>query len=235
MDVHTGMMVNAEPSQRIIKKESTPQNASEIKLQGNGVSARELAEKVLNNKPIIGFEFLGNVPDKFTILLYGGEGGGKSTFSVRFANRIAETGMVYYFATEEGQEADSLIQRIQDNKIHTDNMKFFEDSSMNEIIERIKTGKPRHVFIDSISEIKFNPAHLLMIKRLTPGIFLSISHANKRNDYAGPRTIGHFFDIKLRAHEGIVHTGKHRFGTSGKKHVVYVPENKKESPNLQTV
>lgn len=207
-------------------------SASKETKKSKGKTAAELFKMETNNREIEGFEIFGTVSDNFTVLIYGGEGSGKSTFCIRFANHIAKNNSLYYFATEEGEESDTIIKRVQDNGINNPNITFFEDHEINLIVDRVITNKPKHVIIDSISEIKYKPEHLLILKKNISGIFIVISHANKKNDYAGARTLGHFFDIKLQANKGLVTSRKNRFGQIGKKYVVFEPDDEKEKKSI---
>lgn len=193
--------------------------------RGKGVtSAYEIYSGVPRKlKRISGFEFLGKLPEKFSMMIHGMPGQGKSIFSLKFGNEISKSKRTLYILAEESISSDSLYEKIKEFNINVDNL-FIEE--MEEPVDIIKKYRQLHcsnLIIDSITSLWAGEGNyrkierdLKYIKEQVNGITIFISQSTKNNKYRGASTFGHLVDIILKAENGIMSIdGKNRFGPHG--------------------
>lgn len=89
---------------------------------------------------------------QWTMLVYGPSFGGKSTFSLMFANVLARTGDVLYINSEENLKGGTLQEKLRRLKISTQNIYFLDTNNYSDYRHELKTGKYKFVFYDSISK-----------------------------------------------------------------------------------
>jgi predicted ATP-dependent serine protease len=180
-------------------------------------SASEIFHKKhKRTRKIVGFEFLGAVPKHFTILLYGVPGGGKSTFSLLFGNKISEHSRVLYATAEEARNSESLEEKIKVNDIDSEDLFIAEAKSASEVIAKGKKLFCRNVIIDSISMMRIGDRQMDEIKKAFSGIIIYIAHGTKLKSYKGKMTIEHLVDVSLKVEEGTVTAKKNRFAKKQK-------------------
>lgn len=99
-------------------------------------------------------QFLGDVPGnaQWTMLVYGPSFGGKSTFSLIFANMLARTGDVLYINSEESLKGGTLQDKLRRLKVSSQNIFFLDTNNYEDYVNELKTGKYKYVFYDSISK-----------------------------------------------------------------------------------
>lgn len=198
--------------------------------QKKEMSAKELLARKTDFHKITGFDFLGELPKRFSVLLYGKYGSGKSTFALKFADKLAENHNVAYLATEEGF-SESFRKKLIDNNIGTDKITVYNEEVSPETLKKIKNSGCRHLFVDSITVNKVTIDTLIKMFAMIPGIMFLVSHATKADSFRGTMSFGHYVDIVLYASDGIVSTEKNRYAPRGAEYKVFdetkiiVPDN----------
>jgi len=177
---------------------------------------------LLNNIPcrsIQGFEFIGELPDCFSMMLFGLPGSGKSTFALRFAGSLAYNNRVTLYVSEEEAGASfTLKKKIIDNGlVDTPNFLLIDQykgkAHLRKFIEHYNV---KNVIIDSITSINLKPEEIKWYRdyvvHTLGGILILICHARKdeKPKYKGDSSVGHLVDIVCLVNEGLVTTDKNR-------------------------
>lgn len=149
---------------------------------------------------------------KGSLTLIGGDPGiGKSTLSLQVAANFAKLGnVVLYVCGEESLEQTSM--RAKRLGVSSDNLLFFNETDVNEIIRYIDELSPQLVIIDSI-QIMFKPeissapgtvsqvrecaATFMQVAKSRACSTILIGHVTKSGDIAGPRVLEHLVDTVL--------------------------------------
>ena len=187
------------------------------------VASQILADKV-KVKTIAGFEFLGEMPKKFNLMLFGKPGSGKSYFTLCFADTLAKMKKkkTIYFTAEEDIGNRDLQKKLIDCKI-----------SDHLLIESIKTKKQfydllekeygynTNIFVDSISKLRLTPKEVEHLSSKIKGVFIFVIHINKKGDYKGTTEYEHDTQVVIEVSEGVATTGKNRLGTSGGEYHIF--------------
>lgn len=191
---------------KFVKKDTaTPEKSSttpEI-----GVPAIDIVKKRMACYMLPGFEFLGAIPPKFTMLVYGKPGHGKSSFALMLADALANTGRpTVYVSAEEGVFSPSLRKKLVDFEIFSKNL--FINDTIPSNIEGIT-----NIFLDSISFLRLNENDIVNLRNKLTGALIAVAHCTKedRIKYKGESDISHFADILIEADNGIMTTIKNRF------------------------
>lgn len=205
------------------------------------VTAADVMKKKSNRKPIKGFEFIGEIAgQRLSILLYGLPGSGKSSFALKFADKLAEKHRILYVCAEEGSEAETVkikLETIEGKNL--ENIILENTLFIAGLKEIVKKRKVKHVIIDSITYMEFKPVDVKLLKKEVPGILVMVNHSTKEDKYKGDSSVGHEIDIELHAEKDekterrTIRTRKNRFGTSGEEYVLYA--GKDEPPKLKVV
>ena len=99
-------------------------------------------------------ELLGRPEAKFTAMLYGGSGCGKSVFALQLADYFAKHyGKVLYNSHEEINQ--TLSNRIQSFNIDAPKLYFGNKLDLDEMMHKIKRNYYRMVIIDSVQYMEF--------------------------------------------------------------------------------
>ena len=187
-------------------------------------SAKELLEKTQEYKAMNGFEFLGELPSKFGVLLFGVAGSGKSTFALQFANELSKLSRhdkALFIAAEEGSHSATIQKKLKNKKIDSDNLIIDSAVSKQEICDLVIQSKSKHLFIDSITALNFKSEELSTIAKIVRGVFLMIVHCTKEAIYKGDSSFGHMVDIILRVDGGKVVSTKNRFAPINKEYKLF--------------
>ena len=179
-------------------------------------SAADIFRSKKTGKKISGFEFLGAVPGRFLMLLYGLPGGGKSTFALQFADKISTRKRMLYYSAEEESDSYSIWAKVRENNIDNPNIIVHEPDTngrnVYDIVEKQKNFLCGNIVIDSISVMKLKERDIEFFKKKARGIKILVCHSTKDNKYKGTSDIGHLVDVVIKVDEGIATPDKNRFG-----------------------
>lgn len=169
-----------------------------------------------------------------SLTLLGGEPGiGKSTLVMQICNNLSKHGTVLYISGEESETQVKL--RANRLNVVSDNILFLNETSINEIEEKIDELNPKFLIVDSIqtmideeissvagsiSQVKEVTARLMYIAKRKNITIILIGHVTKDGVIAGPRILEHMVDTVLYI-EGeryfshrIIRSVKNRFGST---------------------
>ena len=105
-------------------------------------------------------ELFGRPESKFIAMNYGESGGGKSVFTLQFAEFFANNfGKVLYNSHEEGVN-QTLRDRIVEFNIDAPKLYFGNKLSFDEMVDKIQRNYYRLVIIDSVQYMNFTYAQL---------------------------------------------------------------------------
>ncbi len=174
----------------------------------------ELIEKKFDSLEFEGkfLELIGKPSKLFSAIIWGLPKGGKSNFSIRFADYLQEYfGDVVYIAAEEG-ESVTLQEKIK--AIGGSKVTFAENKDRQSIREYLQSKSCDFVFIDSINNAGIDNEFLELIKQENPTkSFISIVQATKGGNFKGDQALTHNCDFIIKVVAGIAyHSG--RFNTT---------------------
>ncbi len=152
----------------------------------------------------------GFVPGSLTLI--GGDPGiGKSTIALQLAKSYANQGhLVLYVSGEESLEQTSL--RARRLGIESDNILFFAEVEVTEIVRHVTELQPKLLIIDSIqivykqelvsapgsvSQIRDSAATFMELAKTQKVATVLIGHVTKGGDIAGPKILEHLVDTVL--------------------------------------
>ena len=152
----------------------------------------------------------GIVPGSLTLI--GGDPGiGKSTIALQLAKSFAEQNLlVLYVSGEESLEQTSL--RAKRLGIESDNIFFFSEIEVSEIIRHVEELQPKILIIDSIqivykqevtaapgsvSQVRDAAATFMELSKTKKISTLLIGHVTKSGEIAGPKILEHLVDTVL--------------------------------------
>ena len=189
----------------------------------NGLTGSQIINMDFENMGFTGkWKTLFGDPEKvFHVMIWGGEGSGKSTFAINFAKYLAKDlhQKVAYVAGEQQYSSTlkSIIKRLKATP---------ETLIYKENLERDYSDFD-FVFIDSVTFLELSHNDLKHLQENNPNTcFIYVLQALKDGSgYYGERKIGHLVDIKVRVEREDGNTSyasiddKNRFGGSGKVEV----------------
>jgi len=195
------------------------------------VTPKDIRAQKIDARVVPGFGFLGQLPDCFSMLLYGKPGGGKSTFALRFADVLARRRKTAYIAAEEGVRSATMKKKLDDEDIKALDL-ILEANNCQDVLDIIEHIEPTNVIIDSISVLNIKPRQLKRIKDKVKGVFIAIAQSTKQKggwSYRGRGEIAHLVDVVAYAEakvigefaRGIVVTEKNRLEIAGKAYKVF--------------
>lgn len=157
-------------------------------------------------------ELIGKPSKLFSAIIWGLPKGGKSNFSIRFADYLQEYfGNVVYIAAEEG-ESVTLQEKIK--AIGGSKVTFAENKDRQSIREYLLEKHCDFVFIDSINNAGIDNEFLELLKKDNPSkSFISIVQATKGGNFKGDQALTHNCDFIIKVVAGVAyHSG--RFNTT---------------------
>ena len=214
--------------------ELPPHLWNEGKKHRSSLTPKEILKKNVKIKTISGFEFLGEVPRKFSMLIYGKPGEGKSTFSLRFANALAKKKKTLYVSGEESLDSGSLRKKIVDEKIDADLLVICAEKKLHKVFKAIEREKPEHLFIDSITSLRLGIENICQLRDSVKGLSAFIAQSIKSEKgwaFRGSQELPHEVDAVFFAEEGELVTQKNRFVTIPLSYTIF----DKKAANLQQV
>lgn len=166
--------------------------------------------------------------------LIGGEPGiGKSTLIMQVCSNLSKIGEVLYISGEESETQVKL--RADRLKVSSENILFYNETSIETIENKIDEISPKFVIVDSIQtmydeQISSTPGSISQVKEVTARLMylakrktittIVIGHVTKDGVIAGPRILEHMVDTviyiegeRFLSHR-IVRGVKNRFGST---------------------
>lgn len=196
--------------------------------------ATENFERLKTNIPELDQIFGGGIV-KGSLILIGGEPGiGKSTLVLQILKQLEGPGGPLLYVSGE-ESAGQIKIRIDRLGYKPQNLKFMDETSVEEIATAIRQLRPKIAVIDSIqtihsgeiaaetgnvTQIRACTVKLLEAAKSTNVPLIIIGHVTKDGEVAGPKTLEHLVDVVLYL-EGdklhgfrILRGSKNRFGST---------------------
>lgn len=187
----------------------------------NGISSNELANMEFQTLKLEEpySSFLGEPSERFTAMIYGTPGAGKSSFALKLCHSLANNlGRVLVLSTEEGI-SKTTQDKIKRYNLESENLKFaFETSN----IKNINLVGYRFILIDSVNDAGLSPEDLKEIRNKYPKTcFILIFQSTKLGEFKGNQTYLHDVDIQIKVDNGKATTEKNRYLEKGKELIIY--------------
>jgi len=176
-------------------------------------------------------ELIGKPSKLFSGIIWGLPKGGKSNFSLRFADYLQEYfGNVVYVAAEEGE---SVTLQGKFKEIGGSKVTVIETRDRNAIREYLLSKDYNFVFIDSINNAGIDSDFLELLKDENPKkSFIAIVQATKGGTFKGDQALTHNCDFIIKVIEGIAyHEG--RFGNTSQVKIFEEPLYKKNKNKVE--
>jgi DNA replication protein DnaC len=154
---------------------------------------------------------IGDPSERFTAMLYGGPGCGKSTLAMEFA---------YYLANDHAKKVLYIANEEKVSKTLQDKLKMIGGNHPNlnfvGVMRQDKFNEYDCIFIDSVNTLNVTPVDLEEIAASHPGLsIIYICQTTKEGKYRGSREFEHFADVVVRVENGVARPEKNRFGGRG--------------------
>lgn len=187
------------------------------------INAKELSRIRFKPLPMVrkAKDIIGFAPDnvQFKVIIAGFPGSGKSTFTIKLMNLLANRNFKYkalFGNFEENTELGTITNKLRITGVNNENISFLEQPTLEEFYSELDTGEYKFAVIDSLSVIANtkNEVEELFntLKTKYPTIpFFFVLHFTKLGQYYGSSYIEHMVDISLRAKDGKIETVKNRF------------------------
>jgi hypothetical protein len=198
-----------------IHSEKRTNERMENDMPSNNYTVEEFTGDDILKKEFITYDFKGKFleligkPSKpFSTIIWGKPKGGKSNFSIRFADYLSEYfGSVCYIAAEEGI-SETLQLKIKD--IGGGGVIFVVLKDRELIREYLKNKKYDFVFIDSINKVNINDEFLELLKAENKNTsFIAIVQVTKSGIFKGDQALTHNCDFIIKVIEGVAyHEGR---------------------------
>lgn len=168
-----------------------------------------------------------------SLVLIGGEPGiGKSTLALQVLMQLDNLKTLYASGEESVKQLKLRAERLAGNP---QNLYIVSETSLEKILEHVKTMQPDIVVVDSIQtigveslessigsvgQVRECASRILQVAKETNIPFLIVGHINKEGSLAGPKVLEHIVDTVLQF-EGdqhylyrILRSQKNRFGST---------------------
>jgi DNA repair protein RadA/Sms len=226
--------------EQVARKETGTVRARTISLGdvGRPMPLRQIPTDGFVRLPVLGDELsrvLGGGLVPGSLVLIGGDPGiGKSSLMTQVAAQFAdEVGPALYVSAEES--AQQIKLRTLRMGLNPEHLLIYSETSLDAIMEQIRTIQPRLVIVDSIqtvyleditsaagsvSQVREGALRLLRIAKETGTPIFLVGHVTKEGAIAGPRVLEHIVDAVLylegeRFHQYRLLRGvKNRFGST---------------------
>ena len=191
-----------------IRKQRLRSLGVEIKAEETGILSAEELENMDYAKYIFGDDkygqFMGNPAVGFHAIVFGLPKGGKSIWSMQFADYLANHfGDVLYIASEEGFKG-TIKQKISEWTTNRDKLKFGNFTGFEEIRDNINGYD--FVFIDSLDFAQISVEEMEELKALNPNTsFVTIKQVTKDGKFRGSQEFAHNCDIIVEIIDGVAH------------------------------
>jgi predicted ATP-dependent serine protease len=175
---------------------------------------------------------LGKLPRtaQFSLLLYGENGTGKSTLSLRLAELFARitNKRVLYNGNEEPVETGTLKLRLDMLGIHDRRIDFLDSKIFADLEAYLKSGQYAYAFVDSVNNYDVPDTRVLQLQYDFPAIsFVFLSQMNKSGQSRASETLKHLVSAVYRTQKdteaGVrsVHLEKSRYGATMREMVIF--------------
>ena len=177
---------------------------------------------------------LGGGAVKGSLVLVGGAPGiGKSTLLLQICRELCRSQRVLYVSGEESES--QLKMRAERLDVRSEELMFYAETEMDEILRAANESKPDILIVDSIqtmyasengsspggiSQVKDCTMALLQLSKQTGITVFVVGHVNKEGSIAGPKVLEHMVDCVLYF-EGertgpyrLLRAAKNRFGST---------------------
>lgn len=191
-----------------IRKKRLQSLGVEIKAEETGILGAEELEKLDYDKYVFGDDqygnFMGNPAVGFHAIVFGLPKGGKSIWSMQFADYLANHfGNVLYIASEEGFKG-TIKQKIKEWTTNRTHLKFGNFTGFEEIKNNINGYD--FVVIDSLDYADISVEEMEEIKANNPKTsFITIKQVTKDGKFRGSQEFAHNCDIIVEIIDGIAH------------------------------
>jgi len=191
-----------------IRKQRLKSLGVEIKAEETGILGAEELENLDYEKYIFGEDrygnFMGNPAVGFHAIVFGLPKGGKSIWSMQFADYLANHfGNVLYIASEEGFKG-TIKQKVTEWTTNRQNLKFGNFTGFEEIKENINGYD--FVIIDSLDYADITVEEMEELKAENPKTsFITIKQVTKDGKFRGSQEFAHNCDIIVEIIDGIAH------------------------------
>lgn len=191
-----------------IRKKRLQSLGVEIKAEETGILGAEELEKLDYDKYVFGDDqygnFMGNPAVGFHAIVFGLPKGGKSIWSMQFADYLANHfGNVLYIASEEGFKG-TIKQKIKEWTTNRTHLKFGNFTGFEEIKNNINGYD--FVVIDSLDYADISVEEMEEIKANNPQTsFITIKQVTKDGKFRGSQEFAHNCDIIVEIIDGIAH------------------------------
>ncbi len=191
-----------------IRKKRLQSLGVEIKAEETGILGAEELEKLDYDKYVFGDDqygnFMGNPAVGFHAIVFGLPKGGKSIWSMQFADYLANHfGNVLYIASEEGFKG-TIKQKIKEWTTNRTHLKFGNFTGFEEIKKNINGYD--FVVIDSLDYADISVEEMEEIKANNPKTsFITIKQVTKDGKFRGSQEFAHNCDIIVEIINGIAH------------------------------
>jgi predicted ATP-dependent serine protease len=198
----------------------------EIKAETTGILGAHEIENMDYDKYIFGDDqygnFIGDPAVGFHGIVFGLPKGGKSIWSMQFANYLANHfGKVLYIASEEGFKG-TISQKIKEWTDNRTDLDFGNFTGYDEIKDKVSGYD--FVFIDSLDFAKITVDEMEDLKSDNPEIsFVTIKQVTKDGKFRGSQEYAHNCDIIVEIIDGVAHQ-KGRYSPASEMSVFDKPE-----------
>ncbi|MBK6420460.1 MAG: helix-turn-helix domain-containing protein [Ignavibacteria bacterium] len=184
-------------------------------------------------------DFLGSLPlnRRFSILVGGASGAGKSSITLQITSALSRHGPVLYCSSEERIDTGTIGTRAEQVGVEDADIDVVEVSVIDDIRRHLSDGFYSYCVIDSINELVMSPAEAKVLMDEFPDvsfIFIAQADATEKATMGGARW-RHLVDIRLwceKDKEGrrIVRNVKNRFAPRVDELIVSGPSRPLSKP-----
>ena len=141
-------------------------------------------------------ELIGTPEERFSLMLYGQSGHGKSHFAMQFAEYLSNNfGTVLYNSAEEGM---SLTFQSKIKELKSDDLFISKHKDFASIKKALKSSSCKFVILDSVNHMDLTPEQVEELRNLdsTRG-FVSIHQVTKNGEFKGNNKFLHNCDVEI--------------------------------------
>lgn len=177
-------------------------------------------------------DLLGKLPRtaQFSIMLYGKNGTGKSTFSLRLAELFARltNKRILYNGNEEPVKSGTLKLRLDMLGIQDTRIEFLDSPIAADLIAYLETGDYPFCFVDSVNNFDVPDTEILNLQyRFLNVSFVFLSQVNKAGKAKANESLQHMVDAvyltrkNIKTGERTVHLEKSRYGATMREMTIF--------------